>query len=119
MGIPSEFVKAAETAYAKPSIRINRRLGDRWKPGPGDVILEKVLNFLIANAVSVGDIPFALRLHQEAKPAGVALSTAHLTSSTAGKLTLHELDENLSVFASEPLEIDDTDPNGAYLLQEL
>lgn len=119
MGIPSEFVKAAETAYAKPSIRINRRLGDRWKPGPGDVILEKVLNFLIANAVSVGDIPFALRLHQEAKPAGVALSTAQLTSSTAGKLTLHELDENLSVFASETLEIDDTDPNGAYLLQEL
>src|SRR5436309_3340399 len=104
MTVPSEFLKAAETAYAKPSVRINRRLGDRWKPGPGEELLEKLQDFIKVNAASVGDIPFALRLHQQIKAGSTSLSLSHLTNFITGKLILLEIDETLGVFESQPLE---------------
>lgn len=118
MTVPSEFVKAAEAAYGKPSVRINRRLGDRWKPASGEELLQKSFDFLKAHAASVGDVPFACRLYQS-KETSTPLALPDVTNAVSGKLRLLEVDETLGVFEVKELDVTDTDPNLTYLLQEL
>src|SRR5688500_10816216 len=109
MTLPAEFLKAAENAYSRPSVRINRRLGDRWKPGPGDILLNKLQVFLKEVAAQIGDIPFALRLHQHKEPVVSPLSIGHVTGFTTGDLVLIDVDETLGVFNSVSVGVPDSD----------